>query len=192
MNASKILLQISCVTAILLTLSSCQPSNSPPTPTIDSNPAARETAPAPAPSLSPNPAQPEPSSEPRQAVPQRPQTAAAGKTVPIKLFHVDSQCTLVSEKVSVAADRPMEDAIAKILAHRETADFSVVGYRLDVKAGTATVDLRRAPGSARRFQSLSACEQTALFGSIQQTLVSNPQWKVREVEFTEQGKNLEF
>jgi hypothetical protein len=119
-------------------------------------------------------------------------TTTAANTVSVNIYKVDNQCNLVADPMAVGKDKPMEQAIAKVLESRDSADFTIAGYRLSVENGVATVDLRTAPGSARTFASLSACEQTALFGGIQKTLTSNAQWKVNRVQFTEKGKALVF
>ncbi|MFO0142950.1 MAG: sporulation/spore germination protein, partial [Aphanizomenon sp.] len=36
----------------------------------------------------------------------------------------------------------------------------------------------------------SSCEQFALFSSIRKTLISNAQWKIKEVRFTERGEDI--
>lgn len=96
------------------------------------------------------------------------------------------------KKVAVAADQPVRGAVAEVIEDRDSADFSVSNYQVKVNDSVAIVDLQVAPGSKRSFQSLSACEQMALFGSIQKTLTSNPAWQIQTVEFTQNGKELVF
>ncbi|MFM6369036.1 MAG: sporulation/spore germination protein, partial [Dolichospermum sp.] len=38
--------------------------------------------------------------------------------------------------------------------------------------------------------SLSSCEQFALFGSVRKTLMSNSEWKIKDVRFTERGEDI--
>jgi hypothetical protein len=85
----------------------------------------------------------------------------------------------------------MEGAIAQILKNPGT-DFRIAKYQVKVQNGVATVDLQTATNSPRKLESLSACEQTAIFESIQRTLTANAQWQIREVTFTEKGKELEI
>jgi Sporulation and spore germination len=114
----------------------------------------------------------------------------AGKTTDVTLYTVNSQCVLVSKTTSVSAAEPINAAVGKILEQRDNSDFNLSGYRVNVKDGIATVDLRIAPDSKRMPASLSSCEQTAIFGSLRKTLTSNSQWKIKDVRFTEKGEEI--
>jgi hypothetical protein len=117
--------------------------------------------------------------------------AVSGKTVKATLYTSDTQCQeLVPQKVTVAATTPITNVVGKIIQEQDTADFSLSGYRVRVRNGIATVDLRRSPQSKRQFTSLSSCEQFALFGSLRKTLTSNSQWGIRKVRFTERGEDI--
>lgn len=117
--------------------------------------------------------------------------AATSKTTSVKLYTSDTQCQeLIPEKVSVPAEEPVTNVVSKILEKRDTSDFSLSGYRVNIKNGIATVDLRISPESKRQIASLSSCEQFALFGSLRKTLTSNTQWNIKEVRFTERGEDI--
>ncbi|BAT54199.1 unknown protein [Nostoc sp. NIES-3756] len=117
--------------------------------------------------------------------------AVSGKTVNVILYTSDIQCQeFVPQKVIVPATTPVTNVVGKIIQEQDTADFSLSGYRVRVRNGIATVDLRRSPQSKRQFTSLSSCEQFALFGSLRKTLTSNSQWGIREVRFTERGEDI--
>jgi len=154
-----------------------------PTPTINSYPT---------PSQSPTMAQlrAKPTKvEPLDAAPK----AATKKTVDVTLYTSDTQCQeLIPQKVAVSATEPVTGAVGKIVEARDTADFSLSGYRVNVRDGVATVDLRLSPQSKRQIASLSSCEQFALFGSVRKTLMSNSQWQIKDVRFTEQGEEIVF
>ncbi|MEH2353860.1 sporulation/spore germination protein [Nostoc sp.] len=116
---------------------------------------------------------------------------ATAKTTSVTLYTSDTQCQkLIPEKVSVPAEEPVTNVVSKILEKRDTSDFSLSGYRVNIKNGIATVDLRISPESKRQITSLSSCEQFALFGSLRKTLTSNAQWNIKEVRFTEGGKDI--
>jgi len=116
---------------------------------------------------------------------------AASKTTNVTIYTSDVQCQeLIPEKVSVPVDEPVTNAVGKIIEKRDTSDFSLSGYRVNVKNGVATVDLRISPESKRQIASLSSCEQFALFGSLRKTLTSNAAWNIKEVRFTERGENI--
>jgi hypothetical protein len=109
----------------------------------------------------------------------------------VVLYKVDSQCmNLVPFKAEIVAQNPVEGAIAKVLENQDSADFDLAGYRVSVENGVATVDLRLSPGSQRTFQSLSICEQLALFGGIRKTLVENSGWGITSVQFTQRGQEI--
>ncbi len=111
--------------------------------------------------------------------------------VPVSVYKVDNQCrNFVAEKTAVAANQPIAGAVGKVLENADSADFSLSGYRVNVAAGVATVDLRVAPNSKRKLVSLSSCEQMAIFGSLRKTLTSNAQWKIKSVRFTDRGKEV--
>ncbi len=124
------------------------------------------------------------------AIPSTSQTPT-GKTVDVTVYNSDAQCQeLVPQKTAVPAEEPVAGAVAKILEGRDSGDFSLSGYRVSVKDGIATVDLRLNPSSKRFLSSLSSCEQFALFGSVRKTLISNNQWKIKDVRFTEKGEEV--
>jgi hypothetical protein len=116
---------------------------------------------------------------------------AASRTTNVTLYTSDTQCQqLIPEKVSVSAEEPVTNVVSKILEKRDTSDFSLSGYRVNIKNGIAIVDLRISPDSKRQIASLSSCEQFALFGSLRKTLTSNAQWNIKEVRFTERGEDI--
>jgi hypothetical protein len=116
---------------------------------------------------------------------------ATSKTTNVILYTSDAQCQkLIPEKASVAAEGGVTNVVNKILEKRDTSDFSLSGYRVNIKNGIATVDLRISPESKRQIASLSSCEQFALFGSLRKTLTGNAQWNIKEVRFTERGEDI--
>lgn len=117
--------------------------------------------------------------------------AISGKTTNVTVYTSDAQCQeLIPQKADVSAAEPINEAIGKIFKEQSTADFSVSGYRVNVKNGVAIVDLRISPDSKRQVSSLSSCEQFALFSSVRKTLISNSQWKIKDVRFTERGEEI--
>lgn len=121
----------------------------------------------------------------------RSESLITDKTVNVILYTSDTQCQeLVPQTITVAAQQPVTAAVGKILEQRDNGDFSFSGYRVNIKDGVATVDLRLDPKSRRQITSLSSCEQFALFGSLRKTLTSNPQWGIKDVRFTERGEQI--
>lgn len=118
---------------------------------------------------------------------------APSNALTLDVYKANPQCTeLVSEATPVSADSPVSAAVGKVLATQNTGgQFDLSGYRVSVDpSGVATVDFRLDPDSMRRFVSLSACEQFALFGSIRETLTQNPQLQVESVRFTNRGEEI--
>lgn len=113
------------------------------------------------------------------------------RTINATLYTSDSQCqSLVAQKVELPANTPIESAVGKIIEKQDSGDFNLSAYRVNVKNGVATVDFRLSPNSQRQLSSLSSCEQFALFNSVRTTLTKNPQWKVKNVRFTEKGQEI--
>lgn len=190
MNTNKSYLVPLIAVAIAASLSSC-----------NSNPTSGNIysqTPAPTPSTTPTTSFPTPSQTPSMAQlrakstnvqPSAPSTTS--KTVNVTLYTSDVQCQeLIPQQVSVPAEKPVTGAVGKIIEERDTGDVSLSGYRVNVKNGIATVDLRLSPQSKRQLVSLSSCEQFALFGSLRKTLTSNTQWNIKEVRFTERGEEI--
>lgn len=148
-------------------------------------PALTQPLPKPEQTATPSPTPIAPLSAPRRPSP------TTRRTTTVTLYQIDSQCLkLVPTKASVPVDAPMEGAIDQILAAQDSGDFSLAGYRLRLVDGVATIDLRPVAGSKRSVASLSFCEKMALLGGIQKTLMSNPAWGVKSVQFTEKGREV--
>jgi hypothetical protein len=167
--------------AILVGLSGCLP-----TPAKD-NPGDRK------PVEPPPVAQFKPAPNLKPLLPKPP--APAKDTVTVTIYRADSFCEkLVPEQVAVSDKRTLEAAVGEVLKHWESSgDFNLAGYRINVDSqqATATVDLRLSPNSRRQMVSLSSCEQFSLFGSLRKTLThENPQWQIKNVRFTERGKDI--
>lgn len=119
----------------------------------------------------------------------------APNTVTVTIYKADDSCEArIPTKIAVAAHNSLKATVGKVLEPFDTKDFDLVDYQVAVneKSGVATVNMRLSPNSKRRFVSLSSCEQTAFFGSLNKTLTSNPAWKIKSVRFTEQGKEIEL
>jgi len=121
---------------------------------------------------------------------------ASGRTRTI--YRADIFCqALEPESVELeanAGDREaeIEAAIAVILKQWTGSDTGIAGYRITVRDRAATIDLRRDPDSARPWLAFSTCEQFALFGSLRETLTSEPSWNLDRVEFLSLGEPLGF
>lgn len=138
-----------------------------------------------------------PTAQPSEKIPKStaPILNTAKNTVSVTIYEVDSQCNqLIPKKIVVPASNSLHAAVGKVLEPYDTKDFDIAGYevRVAAKTGVATVEMRLSPNSKRQFVSLSSCEQFGLFGSLRKTLTSNPAWKIKEVRFSERGREIEF
>jgi hypothetical protein len=209
-NTTKKYLLAFIVAAIATSLSSCSSNPTARQETISETPAPTTTSNiilSPSPSQTPSMAHlraksedvetptptPTPQESPTTSTPVATSPVATSKTTNVTLYTSDVQCQqLIPQKVPVSANEPVEGAVGKILEQRDSGDFNLSSYRINVKNGVATVDLRVAPNSKRQIASLSSCEQFALFGSVRKTLTSNAQWKIKDVRFTERGEEIVF
>jgi hypothetical protein len=111
----------------------------------------------------------------------------------INIYYPNATCDrLVPETLTAPAENALETAVGQVIERSLNGDFDLVGYRVTVDNTTAIIDLRLAPDSKRHFLSLSQCEKFALFGSLRQTLTSNPDWNIETVRFTSQGEEIAF
>lgn len=131
--------------------------------------------------------------QPNTTVDQQNNLNNTSTSLTLNIYRVDNQCNnLESEAVQVSADGVIDAVVNKVLEQATSSDFDVAGYRvkLNAQSGIANVDLRLLPGSKRKLVSLSTCEQLALFGGLRRTLTSNSQLQIRDVRFTERGKEI--
>jgi len=119
------------------------------------------------------------------------QPAASDEMVTVLVYTIDDQCdAFVEESVQVPSNQAMAEAVGKAMNSVDYNAFKLDGYQVNVNGSTAVVDMSLAPGSERQFVSLSSCEQRALFGSVEETLLNNPDWDVDSVKFTDGGKEI--
>lgn len=113
--------------------------------------------------------------------------------VAVDIYTVDDRCEgYQSEPIQVPRPQSMETTVAWILAEQAIPELILSGYRtsFDSATKTVTIDLRVARNSRRVLQSLSLCEQKMLLGSLRQTLMNQPDWKLEAVIFTNRGNPL--
>lgn len=119
------------------------------------------------------------------------QPGAADEMVTVSVYTIDDQCNdFVEQSVEVPSSQAIDSAVGKAMGAIEYNAFKLAGYQVDINGRTAVVDMQLAPGSQRQFVSLSSCEQRALFGSVEETLLNNSDWDVEAVKFTASGKEL--
>ena len=177
MNSIQPYLAALATSTIILSLNSCTPPTArresiPPIPL----PVAASQGKAPTPKI------PQPAVKPQ----------AVAKAVTATIYQVDSQCqALIPQTITLPAAQSLKAAVATVLEQQSTSDLNLA-YRVNRErnSGIVSIDLRVPANSPRKLASLSSCEQLALFGSLRQTLISNPLWKVKNVRFTELGKEI--
>ena len=134
-----------------------------------------------------------PAKDPVSAQPDNTQTSkppADGEMVTVSVYTIDDQCNdFVSEPIQVSSAKAMDEAVGRAMTSVDYNAFKLAGYQVNMSGETAIVDMQLAPGSERKFVSLSSCEQRSLFGSIEETLLNND-WNVSSVKFTSSGKDI--
>ena len=119
--------------------------------------------------------------------------ATEGETIAVTLYEADQNCeNLVPQQAQAAANAPVDDVVGQIIADQNIPSFELEGYsvKYDQASGLVTVDFRVSPNSSRQLESLSSCEQFALFGGIEKTLTSDSRWQIETVEFTNRGEEV--
>mgnify|MGYP005844743305 CR=1 FL=1 len=119
-------------------------------------------------------------------------TNAPMDRVGVIIYRVDRQCqTLVGSPTEVSRTTALEMTIRQILQQPNLTEVPLM-YRVEVdpQRQAVTIDFRVPPQSHQRITSLSVCEQLAIFGSLRQTLLKNPQLRVNQVYFTERGREI--
>ena len=134
-----------------------------------------------------------PAKDPVPAQPDNTQTSkppAEDEMVTVSVYTIDDQCNeFVAEPMQVSSAKAIDEAVGQAMTAVDYDSFKLAGYQVNVLDGTAIVDMQLAPGSERKFVSLSSCEQRSLFGSIEETLLNND-WNVNSVKFTSSGKDI--
>ncbi|MGB6016359.1 MAG: hypothetical protein WBG32_16625 [Nodosilinea sp.] len=113
--------------------------------------------------------------------------------VAVDLYTLDDRCeNYQREPILVPRPQSMETTVALIMAEQAIPEFTLSGYRtsFDPQTKTVTIDLRVSRTSRRVLNSLSVCEQKALLGSLRETLINQPDWKIEAVTFTNRGNSL--
>ncbi|NEQ25591.1 MAG: sporulation/spore germination protein [Microcoleus sp. SIO2G3] len=132
---------------------------------------------------------------PLQTIPPatpRPAATPAADTVNAKIYSLDTQCQwFQQETVALPKAGSLEAAIGTVLAEQQSSDFDLSGYRVIRRPnGELIIDFRLPTNTKRQFTSLSSCEQLALFGSLRQTLLRNPQWGIKLIRFRDRGRAI--
>lgn len=119
------------------------------------------------------------------------------KTLTVTVYTPTETCEgFQSQQQVIAADKAITQVVHFLLTGQSNnlVNFELSGYRIQTEdvGKSITVDFRRAPNAERHFVSLSMCEQSVLFGSLQKTLLENPALGVDTVRFTERGRSIQI
>jgi hypothetical protein len=171
-------------------------SSASPSPSVSPSPTAKPSASAPVPNAAPEPAIAEPpktTTDSTKTTPTQTLAANSSTTQEVTLYEVDSQCEeFVAKQITIPTQDASNTLVGKVLANSNSPDFKIDNYRIQVKNGEATIDLRLPPEAKRPFAAMSACEQRSLLGSLSKTLTSNPKLKIDSVRFTDGKEELGF
>ncbi len=165
--------------------------NSPvPSPTISSS-----SSPKPSPSNTPSPAPETPSPQPTSTPFKTSANGSTntGSTVPIAIYQMDSGCNILVPKTeNLPKEKTLDAAVGAVISRSNSADFTISDYGITKEGNIATIVLRLPPTAKRPFVAMSACEQMSLFGALRATIVGRSDWNIRDVEFSDGKKEIEF
>ncbi|MEM8641910.1 MAG: sporulation/spore germination protein [Cyanobacteria bacterium P01_G01_bin.54] len=110
----------------------------------------------------------------------------------LSVYRAAADCeTFEVERVAVP-EATLEHAVGAAIAQFQTADFPLAGYRVQAQPErqSVTIELRLPPDAPRTFDSLSLCEQFALFGGLRQTIIHFAPDQIQTVEFKVQDRAI--
>ena len=168
-----------------------------PTPTVQNLPVPSpiptlaSPSPKPSPSDSPSPVENSPSPKPLSTPLKT--SAKTASTVPIVIYRMDSGCNdLVPKTEDLPKEKTLDAAVSAVISHSNSADFTISDYAITKEGNSATIVLRLPPTAKRPFAAMSACEQMSLFGALRATIVGRSDWNIRDVQFSDGKKEIEF
>lgn len=171
-----------------------------PTPTAQNSPVPSPTTPSspspkPSPSNTPSPVPeaplPKPTSTPLKALANG--SINTGSTVPMAIYRMDSGCNVLIPKTEeLPREKTLDAAVGAVISHSNSADFTISDYGITKEGNIATIVLRLPPTAKRPFAAMSACEQMSLFGALRATIVGRSDWNIRDVQFSDGKKEIEF
>lgn len=116
--------------------------------------------------------------------------------VPAIVYLPDVQLQrLAPQEVAVAANRPVTDAVGKILQAYRGQNVGIAGYNVKINPSTHEARINfiiKDPRGAEVFESLSGANQYALFEAIRQTLLSQSVYNIDQITFTANGKPFDI
>ena len=171
-----------------------------PTPTAQNSPVPSPTttsssSPKPSPSSTPAPVPdaslPKPTLTPFKTSANS--LTTTGSTVPIAIYRMDSGCNaLVPKTENLPKEKTLDAVVGAVINQSNSADFTISDYGITKEGNVATIVLRLPPTAKRPFAAMSACEQMSLFGALRATIVGRSDWNIRDVQFSDGNKEIEF
>lgn len=116
--------------------------------------------------------------------------------IPTTIYLPDPQTyRLEPQTVPVDSDAPVSGVVGQIIRSYEGQEVGIEGYDVAVDQASQVarvnfdVDSER---NGREFYSLSSANQVALFESIRETLLTNPDYQINEIIFSANGESFEI
>lgn len=97
---------------------------------------------------------------------------------------------LAPQEILVSANQPVVDAVGRIVQAFRSQNIGLKGYNVTINPSTqeARINLEISdPRGAEVFDSMSSASQYDLFEAIRETLLTQPIYKIRQVNFTANG-----
>ncbi|MEM8605064.1 MAG: hypothetical protein AAGF24_14675 [Cyanobacteria bacterium P01_H01_bin.121] len=135
----------------------------------------------------------EPTDEPPLGSPEQAATANKAQAGAVDIYLVDELCEdFIPQSVDLSDTNSLDAVIGKVINLQDSQAFSISAYRVDYSPEDrqAVIDFRLSSDTDRSFESLSSCEQQALFGSLRETLMRSSTWSIETVRFTHAGQEI--
>ncbi|MGP1385840.1 MAG: hypothetical protein ACTS2F_19940 [Thainema sp.] len=116
--------------------------------------------------------------------------------IPTTIYLPDPETyRLVPQTVPIDGDAPVAGIVGQIISSYSGQDVGIEGYDVAVDQPNQIARVNFNVSSERNgrvFYSLSSANQVALFESIRETLLTNPDYQINEIIFSANGESFEI
>lgn len=116
--------------------------------------------------------------------------------IPTTIYLPDPETyRLVPQTIPVDADAPVAGIVGQIISSYDGQDVGIEGYDVAVDQPNQIARVNfdvNSDRNGREFYSLSSANQVALFESIRETLLTNPDYQINEIIFSANGESFEI
>lgn len=116
--------------------------------------------------------------------------------IPTTIYLPDPQTyRLEPQTVPVDSNAPVAGIVGQIIGSYEGQEVGIEGYDVAVDQANQIARVNfdiSSERNGREFYSLSSANQVALFESIRETLLTNPEYQINEIIFSANGESFEI